>query len=45
MAKEVVVRLEATSDHRPLGPHEEALCKEHKLKVLGLSSLQHTIAR
>jgi hypothetical protein len=44
MAKEVVACLEAAGDHRPLGPHEEALRKELKLKMLGLSSLQRTIA-
>jgi hypothetical protein len=45
MAKEVVARLEATGNYRPLAPHEDALRKELKLKALGLSSLQHTIAR
>jgi hypothetical protein len=45
MAKEVVAHLEAAGDHRSLGPHEESLRKELKLKVLGLSSLQRTIAR
>jgi hypothetical protein len=41
----VVARLEATRDLRPLLPHEESLCKELKVKTLGLSSLQRTTAR
>jgi hypothetical protein len=45
MANEVVGRLEEANDRRPLGVQEDALRKELKLKALGLSSLQHTIAR
>jgi hypothetical protein len=45
LANEVVARLEAASDHRQLGVQEESLRKELKLKALGLSSLQRTIAR
>jgi hypothetical protein len=32
-------------DHRQLGAHEEDLPPSLKLKLLGLSSLQHTVAR
>jgi hypothetical protein len=44
MAKEVVGRLEEVGDCQPLSSHEEALCKELKLKAMGLSLLQRTIA-
>lgn len=45
IAKEVLHRLEVARDHRPLAAHEESLRKTVKLKSLGLSSLQRTIAR
>jgi hypothetical protein len=45
IAKEVLSRLKATGDHRSLATHEDKVWKETKLKILGLSSLQHTIAR
>jgi hypothetical protein len=45
MAKEVVSRLEVARDSCPLVVHEEALRCEMKLKSLGLSSLQCSIAR
>jgi hypothetical protein len=44
MSSEIVASLEAVGDHKSLAPHEEALRKELKLKALGLSSLQRTIA-
>jgi hypothetical protein len=37
-------RLEEVGDCQPLSSHEEALCKELKLKAMGLSLLQRTIA-
>lgn len=45
IAKEVVHRLEAARDRRPLAMHEEELRKQLKLKTLGLLSLQCSIAR
>lgn len=45
IAKEVLHRLEIARYHRPLGEHEELLRKIVKLKSLGLSSLQRTVAR
>jgi hypothetical protein len=39
VTKEVVARLEAARDSRPLATHEEALRYEMKLESLGLSSL------
>jgi hypothetical protein len=44
LANEIVARLEAARDRRTLAPHEESLCKDLKLKALGLSSLQCMIA-
>jgi hypothetical protein len=41
----VVAKLEAARDSRQLAAHEESLRYELKLKSLGLSSLQRTIAR
>lgn len=45
LAKEVVHRLEIARDHRALAEHEENLRRTLKLKSLGLSSLQRSIAR
>jgi hypothetical protein len=45
VAKEVVHQLEMACDRRPLSHHEEELCKQMKLKSLGLSSLQRSMAR
>lgn len=45
MAKEVLHQLEIARDHRRLAEHEELLRKAVKLKSLGHSSLQRTIAR
>jgi exonuclease III len=45
MAQEIIFRLDAAQDERPLGPEEFWLRKELKKKILGLSSLQRTIAR
>jgi hypothetical protein len=45
LANEIVSRLAAAGDHRHLGAHDVFLRKELKLKALGLSSLQRTIAR
>jgi hypothetical protein len=45
ICKEVVVKLEAARDTHQLAAHEESLHCEMKLKSLGLSSLQRTIAR
>jgi hypothetical protein len=45
IANELVLQLESARDHRALVPHEENLRKEMKLKSLGLSSLQRSIAR
>jgi hypothetical protein len=45
VTKEVMANLEAARDHRQLGTHEESLRCEMKLKSLGLSSLQRSIAR
>jgi hypothetical protein len=44
LAREVIERLESAGDRRPLAAHEATLCSELKLKMLGLSSLQRTIA-
>jgi hypothetical protein len=43
-ANEIVAWLEVTMDQRNLAPYEESLRKELKLKGLGLSSLQRTMA-
>lgn len=45
MAKEVVRQLEIAGDRRQLSAHETALRRRLKLKALGLSSLQCSIAR
>jgi hypothetical protein len=45
IAKEVVLRLEMAQDRRVLSCQEESLRQELKMKSLGLSSLQRTIAR
>jgi hypothetical protein len=45
IANEIILQLVAARDRRPLAPHEEGLHKEMKLKSLGLSSLQRSIAR
>jgi hypothetical protein len=45
IAKEVVLRLEMAQDRRVLSCQEESLRQELKMKSLGLSSLQWTIAR
>lgn len=45
IAKEILYRLEIARDHRSLADHEERLRKVVKLKSLGLSSLQRTVAR
>jgi hypothetical protein len=45
VAKEIVLCLEMACDRRVLSSHEELLRQEFKLKSLGLSSLQRTIAR
>jgi hypothetical protein len=45
MAKDVLLQLEATHDTRSLEVHEESLRQWVKLKTLGLSSLQHSMAR
>jgi hypothetical protein len=45
VAKEVVHRLEMAHDRWPLVLHEESLRQQLKLKTLGLSSLQRTVAR
>jgi hypothetical protein len=45
MAKEVVARLEVVGDLCLLNPDEDVLCKELKLKALGLLSLQRARAR
>jgi hypothetical protein len=45
VAKEVIFRLVATQDHRSLSSAEFALHKFLKLRYLGLTSLQRTIAR
>jgi hypothetical protein len=42
---EIVAWHDAAMDRRNLAPYEESLRKELKLKALGLSSLQRTIAR
>jgi hypothetical protein len=44
VAKEVVAKLEVARDCRQLAVHEEALHCQMKLKSMGLSSLQRTIA-
>jgi hypothetical protein len=45
VAKEVVEKLEATRDSRQVAAHDESLCSEMKLRLLGLLSLQRTIMR
>jgi hypothetical protein len=45
VAKEVVHRLEITRDWQDLSVHEKELRKLAYFRLLGLSSLQHTIAR
>jgi hypothetical protein len=45
IAKEVIATLEAARDHHLLAAHEESLHCEMKLKSLGHSSLQRSIAR
>jgi hypothetical protein len=45
IAREVLEQLESAGDHRALATHEVASCKDLKVKSLGLSSLQRTIAR
>jgi hypothetical protein len=45
VAKEVVLQLEKARDRRQLTTHEESLRQEFKMKSLGLSSFQRTIAR
>jgi hypothetical protein len=44
VVKELVARLEIARDHPSLESYEEALRQELKVKSLGLSSLQRTIA-
>jgi hypothetical protein len=45
IAKEIKSRLEAVDDRRSLAAHEDDLQKEMKLKIMGVSSLRHTISR
>jgi hypothetical protein len=45
VTKEVMTKLEAACDQCQMAEHEGSLCCEMKLKTLGLSSLQRTIAR
>lgn len=45
MAKEIIRQLELVGDRRNLSAHEDALRRRLKLKALGLSSLQCSIAR
>jgi hypothetical protein len=45
MAREVILRLERAQDPRLLSPAEARLRADIKLKCLGLSSLERTIAR
>jgi hypothetical protein len=45
LAREVLHQREVARDHRSLAAHEEDVCCTMKLKTLGLSSLQWTIAQ
>ena len=45
IAPEVIIRLDTTMDTRDLSPQERELRKILKRKLLGLSSLERTIAR
>lgn len=45
MAKDLIRQLEIAGDHRALAAHEANLRRRLKLKSLGLSSLQRSIAR
>lgn len=45
IAREVILRLETAQERRPLSQQEQQLRRELKMKILGLSSLERTIAR
>jgi hypothetical protein len=45
VANEVILRFDAAQEHRPLSEQEQWLRRNLKLKLLGLASLERTIAR